>query len=123
MIYFISGHRNITDDEFMTHYSSKINEALRDPNASFVVGECDGVDSKAQKFLIGKTENLIVYHIGNEPVNNIGNWKTKGGYNNHIERDSAMTKDSDIDIFWIRNWGENSGTEQNILRRKQIKND
>lgn len=121
MIYFISGHRDITDDEFMTHYSHKLLEALRDPNAEFVVGECDGVDAITQHFMIGKTDKLTVYHIGDNPKNNIGDWPTKGGYKNDIHRDSVMTAISDIDIFWIRKWDLNSGTEQNILRRKKIK--
>ena len=119
MIYFISGHRNITDDEFMTHYSPKILEAIKDPNAKFVVGDYDGVDILAQHFLNGliHDEDLTVYHMGDKPMNIDGNWKTDGGYIDDIHRDSTMTVNSDIDIFWIRTWGENSGTEQNILRR------
>jgi len=122
MIYFISGHRNITEDEFMTHYSPKILEALRDPNVEFVVGECDGTDIMAQHFLKGKIvdEKLTVYHMGDKPINIDGDWKTKGGYKSHVHRDSVMTNVSHIDIFWIRNWGENTGTEQNIIRRKNI---
>jgi len=120
MIYFISGHRNITEEEFLMHYSPKLLEALRDPNAEFVVGECEGVDIMAQHFLNGliHDEDLTVYHMGDNPKNFVGDWKTKGGYNSHIHRDSVMTNVSDIDIFWIREWGQNSGTEQNILRRK-----
>ena len=119
MIYFISGHRNITDEEFLMHYAPKILDALRDPNAEFVVGECDGVDIMAQQFLNGliNKNDLTVYHIGDKPINISGDWKTRGGYNDHIHRDSIMTKESDIDIFWIREWGQNSGTEQNIIRR------
>ena len=122
MKYFISGHRNITDDEFMYHYSQKILEALRDPNAEFVVGDYDGVDTIAQHFLIGKTTKLTVYHMHKRPMNNVGDWETMGGYNSDIHRDSVMTAASDVDIAWIRHWGLNSGTEQNVLRRAKLNN-
>jgi len=96
---------------------------MRDPNASFVVGDYDGVDIMAQHFLKGKINDkqLTVYHMFDKPMNIDGDWETKGGFKDDIHRDSTMTVNSDIDIFWIRNWGDNSGTEQNILRRKQIK--
>jgi CO dehydrogenase/acetyl-CoA synthase beta subunit len=118
MIYFISGHRNITKEEFETHYIPKINSALEDSKSEFVVGDYDGVDTIAQEFLIGKTDNVIVYHMFNEPMNNPGDFKTLGGFIGDIERDSAMTDTSDIDIAWVRFPGENSGTEQNVNRRK-----
>ena len=123
MIYFISGHRNITDEEFMLHYSPRIYDALRDPKAQFVIGECDGVDSLAQKFLIGKIDNdkVTIFHMGDNPKYYFGEWKLKGGYNTDIHRDSVMTNYSSVDIAWIRNWGENSGTEQNVLRRERLK--
>lgn len=119
MIYFISGHRNISNEEFMMHYPHLIYDALRDPDSKFVVGDYDGVDEKAQTFLIGKTKNLIVYHMNDKPMYNNGNWITKGGYVTDIERDTAMTNESNIDIAWIRNWKENTGTEQNVIRRSK----
>jgi hypothetical protein len=57
-----------------------------------------------------------------KPMNNNGNWKTKGGYTDDIDRDSAMTRESDEDIAWIRKPGDLSGTEQNIIRRNEYKN-
>lgn len=118
MIYFISGHRKVTEDEFNAHYIPKLNEALRDPNHSFVVGDYYGVDAMAQQYLIGKTKYVTVYHMFEKPRNNNGNWPTKGGFMSDIERDSAMTISSDIDIAWVREWGAKTGTEQNIVRRK-----
>jgi len=118
MIYFISGHRNITPEEFNTHYLPLLYDALKNENSKFVIGDYNGVDSIAQQFLINKTNNILIYHMFESPMNNYGNYETKGGYKDDIERDSAMTLESDIDIAWVRNMGEHSGTEQNILRRK-----
>ena len=121
MTYFISGHRNITSEEFVEHYLPQIFNVIKeDPNAKFVVGDYDGVDSIAQQLLINKTKNLTVYHMFDKPMNNHGNWDTKGGYKDDIDRDSAMTKESDKDIAWIRTPGDMSGTEQNIERRKKF---
>jgi len=123
MIYFISGHRNITLEEFEKYYKQQIFNALKNKNSKFVIGDYDGVDSIAQQFLINKTKNVTIYHMFDKPMNNNGNWKTKGGYIDDIDRDSAMTRESDEDIVWVRNPGELSGTEQNIIRRKIFNNE
>jgi hypothetical protein len=122
MTYFISGHRNITSEEFVEHYLPQIFNALKNKNSKFVIGDYDGVDSIAQQLLINKTKNVTVYHMFDKPMNNNGNWKTKGGYTDDIDRDSAMTRESDEDIAWIRKPGDLSGTEQNIIRRNEYKN-
>ena len=44
MIYFISGHLSLTQDEFDTHYKALIDEALSH-NSSFVVGDAKGADT------------------------------------------------------------------------------
>ena len=44
-------------------------------------------------------------------------FKTVGGFENDIDRDSAMTKNSNYDVAYIRKGKEDSGTAQNILRR------
>ena len=46
--------------------------------------------------------------------------KTSGGYVDDIDRDSAMTRDSDFDIAFYRPVKGNSGTFQNIKRRGVI---
>lgn len=120
MVYFISGHRNITMEEFNKFYVNKIITALEDPNTEFVVGDYDGVDTIAQQYLVGKTDKVTVYHMGDEPMNNVGNYKRVPGYTGDIERDSAMTLESDKDIAWVREIGANTGTEQNIIRRKDF---
>ena len=48
-------------------------------------------------------------------------FNTKGGFNSDEERDAAMTKDSDIDIAFVREGKRMSGTAQNIVRRHEFK--
>ena len=52
MIYFISGHRDITRAEFEYWYVPIIKNAVEhDKHARFVLGECEGVDSMALEYL------------------------------------------------------------------------
>lgn len=127
MIYFISGHRDITKEEFKEYYISQLEEILQfgENSVEFVVGDYQGVDIMAQEWLL---ENLIdksrvtVYHMFTSPRNYASKlFKKKGGYTGDIERDSAMTEISNEDIAWIRKGKETSGTAQNILRRKTMK--
>ena len=100
MKYFISGHRDLTIEEFNEHYTPKILEILRDDlECEFVIGDYQGVDMFAQKLLEGQVDRVTVYHMFNSPRNlaNPG-FKTKGGFTSDEERDAAMTKDSDVDI-------------------------
>ena len=115
--YFVSGHRNITEEEFIKHYEpilwDKINE-----EAKFVVGDCDGVDAMAQKYLKAlRAADVKVFHMFEAPRNNTG-FETVGGYTSDEARDSAMTDNSDQDILWVRPGCEKSGTAKNALRRK-----
>ena len=124
MRYFISGHRDLTAEDFKKYYIPRIDKALReDRNASFVVGDCNGADSMAQDYLrdnggIGKT---TVYHMFEKP-RYLGRTKfsTRGGFKDDVSRDSAMTENSDIDIAVIGYGRWTSGTAQNILRRFEV---
>lgn len=117
-IYFVSGHRNITEEEFVQHYEPMLWTKVCDEDACFVVGDCSGVDDMAQKYL--KTmgvKDVKVYHMFESPRYNAG-YELVGGFTSDAERDTAMTEDSDEDIAWVRPGCENSGTAQNIQRRK-----
>ena len=125
MRYFISGHRDITIKEFQRYYAKPISNAvMKDPNNSeFVVGDYYGVDAMAQEYLAHLIQSypnvkVIVYHMFDKPRNNFYKFSTKGGFTDDHARDSAMTNDSDADIAWVRSGKKNSGTEQNIVRRK-----
>jgi len=116
--YFISGHRDITEEEFIKYYEQTIWEKINEPNSSFILGDCRGVDDRAQTYLkvMGVTD-VKVYHMFYEPRHNKG-FELVGGFNSDVERDFQMTKDSDYDIAWVRKGRERSGTNQNIERRR-----
>ena len=114
---FVSGHLDLTPDEFDAHYRPVIDEALA-RGESFVVGDARGTDSMTQNYLLGKTTAVVVYHMFANPRNNAG-FKTVGGFESDEERDALMTADSDRDIAWVRPGRERSGTQKNIDRRAQ----
>jgi hypothetical protein len=114
---YVSGHLDITPDEFDVHYRPAIDEALARGD-SFVVGDARGTDSMTQNYLLGKTTAVVVYHMFTNPRNNLG-FKTIGGFKSDVERDAQMTEDSDQDIAWVRPGRKKSGTQKNINRRAQ----
>jgi len=115
--YFVSGHLKISSDEFEEHYIPLLEKALSE-GAQFVVGDARGTDAKAQQWLSGQGANAVVYHMFENPRNNVGNFPTKGGFESDSERDTAMTQSSDFDIAWVRPGRESSGTAKNLARRK-----
>ena len=119
--YFVSGHRNITEEEFVEHYEPMLWDALNEEDSSFVVGDCRGVDNLSQKYLRAMgVKEVKVYHMFEEPRYGNG-LETVGGFVSDIDRDSAMTDVSDVDIAWVRPGCEKSGTAQNIERRTKRK--
>ena len=127
MIYFISGHRNFSREDFETYYVPKIKKAIEeDKNFEFVIGDYWGVDEMAQEWLstnLNETDHyrVNIYHMFEKPrVLKSDKFRTHGGYKNDIERDSAMTKASNIDIAYIHKGRWTSGTAQNILRRIEV---
>lgn len=137
--YFISGHLDLTTEEFEKYYISKIDEALKN-NSKFVIGNANGADLMAQKYIVSKgfADNITIYHRSQDNFN-LNGLKTITGFKRHPEKDEAMTSNSDEDILWIRpmtneykekmkqelkeKYDPNriSGTEQNLLRRLKIK--
>lgn len=118
-IYFVSGHRNITKDEFEKHYVPQLDEAVKLGDAKFIVGDCMGVDFMAQRYLDRLEQDVTVYHMCETPRFFVSGLKSKGGYTSDFDRDFEMTKNSDVDLTWIRHM--RSGTQQNIERRKWMK--
>lgn len=125
--YFISGHRDITAEEFEFNYIPMINFALHTtPDAMFIVGDYQGVDIMAQNYLMDvlalEPDRVCVYHMFDSPRNaNPRITKFVGGFESDDERDEAMTKASSQDIAFVRDIKKNSGTAQNILRRHILK--
>ena len=118
MIFFISGHRNISESEFTEHYAVNLDYAIAN-NSDFVVGDYYGVDYMAQKYLKGKVDDskVTVYHMMDAPRNFVKGFNTKGGYLMDEDRDAAMTNESHADIAWSRT--KESGTARNLRRRAE----
>lgn len=126
---FISGHTDLSQEEFETHYRTRIDEALSS-NHAFVIGDARGADSMALQYLSGKTTRVTIYHIGEAPRVTCPGSKASGGFTSHKAKDAAMTAHSTYDILWVRSAEEQrqrlgaaydpkrlSGTEQNRRRR------
>lgn len=128
MIYFISGHRDLSYEDFEKYYIPVIDKVIRieGDDAKFVVGDCEGVDKFAMDYVFSKDIcHITIYHMFTEP-RNIPKATTRvlldvldfrGGFESNEERDSAMTRDSDFDIAFIKDGRWDSGTAQNIKRR------
>lgn len=125
-VYFISGHRNITDKEFRDNYAPALMNAAAEDHSTFVVGDYYGVDIMAQNYLVDilsiNPDRITVYHMFDSPRNiNPKIKKTKGGFKTDSERDSQMTIDSNEDIAFVRDEKKWSGTGENLLRRHKLK--
>lgn len=120
--YFISGHRNITPEQFERYRMEIHSIYVTDNEARFIVGDYCGVDIMAQDFLLDvlniEPERVTVYHMFDKPRNvNTKVINFKGGFINDSERDAAMTNASFKDIAFVADNKIMSGTAENILRR------
>ena len=118
MIAFISGHLDLSLDEFDDHYFPRIRTAWRNGH-SFIVGDAKGADKLAQEFLEELGADYYVFHIGSKPRNAPKGCQKMGGFKSDDERDKAMTLRSDYDIAWVRPGREQSGTAKNLARRRK----
>lgn len=121
MIAMISGHLDLTPEEFWLHYGKEIDRAYQRGD-SFVIGDARGADLMAQSllFVLGYLEaNVTIYcSAGFEgPRHNVGHWPVIEIGTRPYEKDRAMTAASDYDIAWVRPGKEKSGTAANINRR------
>lgn len=125
-IYFISGHGNITFEEWLINYKPFIDAALKQ-NSQFILGDFRGTDTLSAEYLKDKTPHVKIIHCFQRPRYKVDTvnlaskyWEYIGGFENDTERDAYMTQNSDYDIAWIRKGKENSGTAKNIQRRNKI---
>lgn len=133
-VYFVSGHINLTPQEFKQHYVPRLDNALKTQGCSFVVGDAHGTDLMTQEFLNSTPldTKVTVYHMFQKPRCHVGDFKTQGGFSTDENRDEAMTMASDVDIAWVRPvyqqralYGtrykkRKSGTQKNIERRTRF---
>ena len=121
--YFISGHREITEEEFELNYKPALDDVVdRVEGCRFVVGDYHGADIMAQNYLIDvlgvDPDRITVYHMGDVAMNinpKISNRIC--GFDDDRDRDAAMTMASTDDIAFVRDNTQMSGTAENILRR------
>lgn len=119
---FVSGHLDLTEDEFQEHYVPLLTEYCS-LGYHFVVGDARGADSMTQLFLENhpnKSPHVMVYHMFDQPRNMLGGFNSCGGFQSDTERDTEMTIGSDIDLAWVRPGREKSGTAKNLARRKTL---
>jgi hypothetical protein len=124
----ISGHLDLTQEEFDLHYMPYILSALVNGD-NFVVGDARGADEMGQRLLkkyiplLNPLCRVTVYHMYAIPRCNVG-FAAKNGFTKDTGKDAAMTADSDYDVAWVRPnkhssvSGRVSGTEANLIRRK-----
>lgn len=146
MIYFISGHRDLSYKDFEKYYVPKIQEVFEvDEYPEFVIGDCDGVDKFAMDYLINNyyqsCSNITIYHMYDSPRNTPADRSVEyyskdieelsedgictmvdfiGGFKSDEERDAAMTEHSNCDIAFVKDNRWDSGTAQNIKRRHEL---
>lgn len=141
MIYFVSGHRDLSYEDFQKYYVPVlVNVLVDDGYPMFLIGDCNGVDKFAMDYIYKhmRCGELIIYHMFDSPRNTpegyikrestSDEWLEEdlvdvhfmGGFQSDEERDSAMTENSDCDIAFIKDNRWNSGTAQNIKRRHNI---
>jgi hypothetical protein len=114
--YFVSGHLDLTEDEFREHYVPRLRDAVA-AGAAFVVGDARGCDAMVQAYLHAAGASVTVFHMFETPRHCPAGVARSGGFANDEDRDSAMTANSNSDIAWVRPGREKSGTARNLARR------
>jgi hypothetical protein len=135
---FISGHCNITHEEFDNHYKPKLDEIISNPIHNILIGNARGADTLALDYLIFNNypkELITIYFYSpyNCSMNKYEGLNIVNGFTSYTKRDSEMTKLSTEDLLWIRSDEDNkimlesmgmvyikkrkSGTELNLIRR------
>lgn len=128
---FISGHIDVSEEEFLYFYAKPIDQAIAEGN-HFVVGDAPGVDLLSQKYVVEHVgpKRITVFCRGTTPrCLHCKELTVIYGFESHEAKDAAMTKNSDYDIAFVRSVEEQkalygnrfrpriSGTEKNLLRR------
>ena len=124
MRYFVSGHRDLTQEEFDRHYVYLLDRVLADdPYAEFVVGDWEGLDTMFVKYMEEYyTDVRIRIFYVYEPRIPEGEFNEYRFHecNSYDDCDETMTRHSNFDIAWIRPGREDSHTAKNIKRRYNL---
>lgn len=114
----ISGHLHLTQEDFDAYYTPKIDAHVA-AGHHFVVGGAKGVDTMAQSYLaqLG-VKNVTVFDVKDEKNLICSDFVHKNGFANFLERDEALTANSDTDIAVLDQYGGGgSSTAANLVRR------
>lgn len=121
MRYFVSGHRDLTKEEFVKHYIPLIHKVIKeDSQTAFVVGDWEGCDSMFVQYMEAFYSKvpIVIFYVDipriKEGKFNIYDFRECTNYD---ECDATMTSCSHFDIAWIRPGKEDSHTADNIRRR------
>lgn len=148
---FVSGHMDVTPEQFKMHYIPRLNDALSQGH-QFIIGDAKGLDGMALDYLLAQTadypnvrENITVhvsrpYQVGKyqsmgvKTICNAERYNKKDPRARHLNRDAGMTRASNYDILWVRSepearilYGEKwrprvSATELNRRERLEMQN-
>lgn len=117
--WFISGHLDLTQEEFEREYAPLIRQFAAQGD-TFVVGDAPGCDAMAQVLLYSLGAKATIYHMLATPRFDMP-FPLVGGFTSDNDRDAAMTMASDAEIAWVRPGRERSGTARNIKRRAALR--
>lgn len=144
-IAFVSGHIDITHDQFHQHYSLPLDNAIA-AGHNFILSTARGTDSLALEYLLSKgvDPSRIKVYIARPTDPRKGALIDARKYTNrglsvevvvgwHAERDAEMTNASVYDVLWVRpenetrllygtkyRGGRISGTQKNLERRERM---
>jgi hypothetical protein len=81
--------------------------------AEVVVSDAPGADLAVQRILAAaRYRNVVVYHRGSKPRNNVGGWPTLAVPGSYTDKDSAMCRAAECALaFWD---GRSRGTRRNL---------
>ena len=113
---FISGHRDLAQEEFEQYYVPLINQGMYN-DVKFYISNFGNCEFMAHEYFEKcKYYNVVVCLLQSSPniVNN--HFTVINSFLDNEERDVYMTEQTDRDIAWVRKT-ELSRTASNILRR------
>lgn len=134
-VYFCSGYKDITNDEFEDFYIPRLKEIIQNTNSKYILGDSNTFNLKCLEYLL--SQNIDVTNITIHCIKDVNNGNEElqtliKKYNlscveflNKNERDEFSTNISTDDILWIRDEDSNdlnaSRVYRNYLRRLKQK--
>jgi hypothetical protein len=101
-VYFVSGHDDLSEEEFDEYYAPRL-DRLMQKDLYFIVGDSNGADAMAQGYFAARGyQKVMIYHAGDAPKINVGNFGCVGGFKGDKTKNIAMTMDSFDDVVYVR---------------------